>query len=243
MAEEKDVFGTLNSIDVKGHIEKKNGLSYLPWSYAWGELKKRFPKAVYEVKRFNGLPYVFDPNTGYMVFTSVTIEGITHEMWLPVMDYRNRAMKDKPYTDRGSTVNAANTFDINKTIMRCLVKNIAMFGLGLYIFNGEDMPEAPDEGAIATKPRSPTPPVAQSPTPPAAQSSSADEPPIENAEEKLDAVHGELESLANKLVAYMNAGVLTGEYLRKAQECVSAGSADKMEKIIEWCKKRAGEVA
>ena len=84
----------------------------------------------------------------YMVYTSVTIEGITHEMWLPVMDGNNKAMKAQPYTYTTrygeKTVEAATMFDINKTIMRCLVKNLAMFGLGLYIYAGEDLPITED---------------------------------------------------------------------------------------------------
>ena len=78
-------------------------------------------------------PYVFDENTGYMVFTSLTIEDLTHTMWLPVMDAANKAMKSKPYNydtkfKKDIPVEAATMFDINKTIMRCLVKNLAMFG-------------------------------------------------------------------------------------------------------------------
>ena len=80
-----------------------------------------------------------------MVFTKVTIEDITHEMWLPVMDGANKAMKSKPYTYKTKygekSVEAATMFDINKTIMRCLTKNLAMFGLGIYIYAGEDLPE------------------------------------------------------------------------------------------------------
>jgi hypothetical protein len=84
-----------------------------------------------------------------MVFTNVTIDGITHSMWLPVMDGANKAMKNHPYKyatkyNGEKTVDAATMFDINKTMMRCLVKNLAMFGLGLYIYAGEDLPE--DEG-------------------------------------------------------------------------------------------------
>lgn len=142
-------FETLNKIDVSGKIEKKKigsvELNYLSWAWAWGELKKIYPYTTYEVEKFNGLPYVFDPFTGYMVYTKITIENITHEMWLPVIDGANKAMKDKPYeyttTYGKKTCEAATMFDINKTIMRCLVKNIAMFGLGLYIFAGEDLPE------------------------------------------------------------------------------------------------------
>ena len=140
------VFNTLNGINVNGHKEEKNGLSYLSWAWAWAEVKKAYSDAVYSIEKFNGLPYVYDENTGYMVYTTVTIEGITHEMWLPVMDGANKAMKAKPYeyqTRYGKkTCEAATMFDVNKTIMRCLVKNLAMFGLGLYIYAGEDLPES-----------------------------------------------------------------------------------------------------
>ena len=153
-------FETLNKIDVSEKIEKKKSgnteLSYLSWAWAWGELKKKYPCAIYEVQKFNGLPYVFDPLTGYMVYTKITIENITHEMWLPVMDGANKAMKDKSYeytTKFGKkTCEAATMFDINKTIMRCLVKNIAMFGLGLYIFAGEDLPEDAEHDKETKKP-------------------------------------------------------------------------------------------
>ncbi len=91
-----------------------------------------------------------------MVFTKVTIEGLTHEMWLPVMDGANKAMKAKQYTYKTKyaekTVEPATMFDINKTIMRCLVKNLAMFGLGLYIYAGEDLPEESEEQKEAKKP-------------------------------------------------------------------------------------------
>lgn len=176
MSEQKGVFDTLFSINVNGHTEKKktNGteLTYLSWPFAWAEVKKTYPEATYEVvKQDNGLPYTFDENTGYMVNTRVTIEGVTHEMWLPVMDGANKAMKAEEYTylvknlnfryakkcDDGvyrdnygreqpqyieKRVDPASMFDVNKAIMRCLVKNLAMFGLGLYIYAGEDLPES-----------------------------------------------------------------------------------------------------
>lgn len=154
MSEQKSVFDTLFSINVNGHTEKKKTsgteLTYLSWPFAWAEVKKAYPSATYEVvKQENGLPYVFDENTGYMVNTRVTIEGVTHEMWLPVMDGANKAMKAAPYQYKtrfgDKTVDAASMFDVNKAIMRCLVKNLAMFGLGLYIYAGEDFPEDPIE--------------------------------------------------------------------------------------------------
>lgn len=144
------VFEDLNALNINGHTEKKKvegkELTYLSWPWAWAEVKKRYPDAHYTIwKNADGLPYTEDPMTGYMVYTSVTIDGITHEMWLPVMNGANRAMKRAPYeytTKFGKkSVEAATMMDINKTIMRCLVKNLAMFGLGLYIYAGEDLPE------------------------------------------------------------------------------------------------------
>ena len=151
MAEEKTVFDRLFAIDVNNQVEKKssgNGkeLSYLSWSYAWANVKKRYPTANYEICKFGEkqTPYIYDEKTGYMVFTKVTIEDVTHEMWLPVMDNRNEAMLDHArqvkYKNYTATVEAATMFDINNTIMRCLTKNLAMFGLGLYIYAGEDLP-------------------------------------------------------------------------------------------------------
>jgi len=95
-------FVKLFAIDFKDHLEvKKSGnteLKYVSWAYAWAEVKKLYPAASYEVKKFNGLPYVYDPITGFMVYTTVTIEGVSHEMWLPVLDGANKAMKAVPYT-------------------------------------------------------------------------------------------------------------------------------------------------
>lgn len=150
MAETLSVFEDLNSVNVNSYTEEREGLTYLSWANAWAEVKKRYPSATYRIKTFeNGLPYVYDELTGYMCFTEVTIDEITHEMWLPVMDSKNKAMKSIPYeyeTRSGKkTVQAATMFDINKTIMRCLTKNLAMFGLGLYIFSGEDLPEKEKE--------------------------------------------------------------------------------------------------
>ena len=144
-------FKDLYHIDVGDHIEKKKDLSYLSWPYAVAEVAKRFPDFSYRILTFGekGLPYMFDEKTGYMVWTEVTIQGITRVMWLPVMDSSNKSMKDVPYTYKTkygeNVVEAATMFDINKTIMRCLVKNFAMFGLGLYIYAGEDLPEESDE--------------------------------------------------------------------------------------------------
>ena len=166
MEEKKiSVFETLFQKNVNDNVEKKKTgkteLSYLSWSWAWAEVKKLFPDARYEIVKFqsvngNLLPYLYDEKTGYMVFTNVTIDNLTHEMWLPVMDGANKAMKGEEYTystryNGEKTVEPASMFDVNKTIMRCLVKNLAMFGLGLYIYSGEDLPEEPPLPELSDK--------------------------------------------------------------------------------------------
>lgn len=152
----KTYFKILNEINVNEKTEKKKvgtaNLTYLSWAWAWAELKKIFPDAVYKIERFeHNKPYLYDENLGYMVFTEMTVAGITHSMWLPVLDGANKAMRETSYTyevkgwdgkpPTTKTVNAATMFDVNTSLMRCLVKNIAMFGLGLYIYAGEDLPE------------------------------------------------------------------------------------------------------
>lgn len=156
---DREKFLKMSSINVNDKTEQKNGLTYLSWAWAWKEFVEFYPDATYEIKTFDGKPYIQDATTGYMVWTSITADGDTKEMWLPVMDNANKAMKDHPYkyvvtrlewdaeqrkkvpvqTER--VCETATMFDINKTIMRCLVKNMAMFGLGLYIYAGEDLPE------------------------------------------------------------------------------------------------------
>ena len=142
----KEDFEKLYTLDVSKQVEKKEGLSYLSWAYAWREFKRVYPDAEYTVKKDeNGRCYFGDEDIGYMVYTTVTAGNLTYEMWLPVMDSKNKTMKLKPYkyiTKYGEkTVAGISMFDINKTVMRCLVKNLAMFGLGLYIYAGEDLPE------------------------------------------------------------------------------------------------------
>jgi hypothetical protein len=154
-------FNEIRAINVNEHTEKKDGLTYLSWAWAWDTFKQACPDATYEIlKSPAGLPY-FESLAGAMVYTKVTANGETHEMWLPVMDGKNKAMRAEPYIysvrdwktkqQVEKTVDAYSMFDINKTLMRCLVKNLAMFGLGLYIYSGEDLPETEPE-VIDTEP-------------------------------------------------------------------------------------------
>lgn len=126
-------FKKLSEIDVSKWVEKKGQFTYLSWSHAWSEFVKNYPDATYEIlKNELNLPY-FNSDAGGMVYTKVTAGGLTHEMWLPIMDYKNQAKKQ------------FDMMDVNKTVMRCLVKNLAMFGLGLYIYAGEDLPEVTEQ--------------------------------------------------------------------------------------------------
>lgn len=161
-------FNRLYSLNVNDKVEKKGNLTYLSWSYAWAEFKKTYPEATYRVLQnpVTNLPYFEDPNMGVMVFTEVKADDLTYTMWLPVMDSSNRAMKSQSYSytvfnkyknqEETKTVEAATMFDVNKTIMRCLVKNLAMFGLGLYIYNGEDLPEDKTSDNDMTTPKATT---------------------------------------------------------------------------------------
>ena len=127
----ENYFVKLNSINVNDKIEKKNGLSYLSWAWAWGEVKKQHPEAVYTIyENKDGWNYHTDGRTCW-VKTGVTVNGIEHIEYLPVMDYKNRSIP----------ADAVTSFDVNKAIQRSLTKAVARHGLGLYIYAGEDLPE------------------------------------------------------------------------------------------------------
>lgn len=152
MSEKKQtVFERLSAINVNDKVEKKDGLTYLSWAWAWSETKRACPDATYKI-----LETEYDDAIGFMCHTTVTIEGETLEMWLPVMDGKNKSMKKHSYTYATKygekQVEAATTFDINKTIMRCLVKNLAMFGLGIYIYAGEDLPDTGEQNPTPAAP-------------------------------------------------------------------------------------------
>ena len=132
---EKNYFITLNEIDVSKKTEKKSGLTYLSWAWAWGELKKIHPDATYTIYETpEGCFYFTDGRTCW-VKTGVTVNGIEHIEYLPVMDYRNKSIPKDQVT----------SFDVNKTIQRSLTKAVARHGLGLYIYAGEDLPGTKEE--------------------------------------------------------------------------------------------------
>lgn len=165
-------FEDILKIDLSDKTEDKDGLTYLSWAFAWAEFKKIHKDAKYNIlKDENNKCYFGDDEIGYMVYTSVYGGGESHDMFLPILDGANKAMKRKPYNytvknknfryatlnkndgkyyDKygnvqeefiTKTVEGMTMFDVNKALMRCLVKNISVFGLGLYIYAGLDLPE------------------------------------------------------------------------------------------------------
>lgn len=131
------VFETLSAVNVNGHTEKKNGLTYLSWAWAWAEVKKAYPDAQYKIYETpGGCIYWTDGRTCW-VKTGVTINGLEHIEYLPVMDFRNASIPAEKVTST----------DVNKAIQRSLTKACARHGLGLYIYAGEDLPEAEQPAA------------------------------------------------------------------------------------------------
>lgn len=132
---EKNYFTELNAINVSDKTEKKNGLTYLSWAWAWGELKKLHPDATYTVyENKDGWLYHTDGRTCW-VKTGVTVNGIENIEYLPVMDLRNNSIPADKVT----------SYDVNKAVQRSLTKAVARHGLGLYIYAGEDLPEGEEK--------------------------------------------------------------------------------------------------
>ena len=136
-------FNTLNGINVNGKTEQKNGLTYLSWAWAWGEVKKLFPDATYTIyENEAGWNYHTDGKTCW-VKTGVTVNGIEHVEYLPVMDFKNKSIP----------LDSVTSFDVNKAIQRSLTKAVARHGLGLYIYAGEDLPEGEEQPKPKKSPR------------------------------------------------------------------------------------------
>ena len=119
----KDIYQALSGLDLSKHLEKKMGLTYLSWANAWDVMMQHYPTAQFSIEE----PVRFDDGS-MEVWTKVVIEGHERVMWLPVMDHRNQAIKNP------------SSRQVSDARMRCLVKNLAMFGLGLYVYQGEDLP-------------------------------------------------------------------------------------------------------
>lgn len=154
---ESNYFVELSKIDVNSHVEKKGQFSYLSWPFAVSQLRQFDPAATWHVQRFDGLPYL-STDLGVFVEVAVCVKGVSLSQIHPVLDSKNRPIL------------APTAFDINTSIQRCLVKAIALHGLGLYLYSGEDLPliESDDnKGATATDKTPTTPPatVTTLPTP------------------------------------------------------------------------------
>ncbi len=131
-ASNENYFIKLSTINVNEHVEKKGQFSFLSWPYAVSQLRQFDSTATWQVQRFNGLPYL-NTETGVFVEVAATVHGVTLSQIHPVLDSKNRPIL------------APTAFDINSSIQRCLVKAIALHGLGLYIYAGEDLPVSGDE--------------------------------------------------------------------------------------------------
>jgi len=130
----KEVWDNLSKIDCSDKVEKKGKLSYLSWAWAWGILQEHYPQAQYIFYQGEGdVPYVRYPDGTGEVRCRVSIDNLTREMTLCVMDFKNNAVKNP------------NSSQVNNSKMRCLTKCLAMFGLGHYIYAGEDLPEDIDD--------------------------------------------------------------------------------------------------
>ena len=139
----KDVWNTLSKIDVSDKVEKKMNLSYLSWAWAWGTMMDNYPDAQYNFyeNQETGVPYVTLPDGTAEVRCRVTIGNLAREMWLPVMDFKNNAVANP------------SAREVSDTKMRCLVKTLGMWGLGLYIYAGQDLPSTDKQ---ETKPKQET---------------------------------------------------------------------------------------
>lgn len=124
-----EIWTTLSSVNVNDHVERKNGFTYLSWAWAWGTLMSHYPDAKFSFDTFSDGSEVFRfPDGSAEVRCVLTLKGLSRRMWLPVMDHRNNAIKNP------------DARAVNDAKMRCLVKAMALFGLGHYIYAGEDLP-------------------------------------------------------------------------------------------------------
>ncbi len=148
MSESINTFRSLFQIDVSKHVEMKGQFSYLSWPFAVAQLRLADPAAFWEVRRFDGLPYL-NTELGYFVEVAVTVQGVTLSQIHPVLDHKNRPIM------------APSPFDINTSIQRSLVKAIALHGLGLNIYAGEDLPDLNGGGEPTQPPQVPVEAVAK----------------------------------------------------------------------------------
>ena len=197
MEQQANYFTELYKIDVSKHIEKKGKFSYVSWPFAVAELKKRHPEATWEVCRFNGSPFM-ETNAGVFVEVAVTVNGCTLSQIHPVLNSNNRPIAQP------------NAFEINTSIQRALVKAIALHGLGLFVYAGEDLPEG-EEPAPAPAPKMVHRPIGN---------------PEENVTAEERAYLGEL---ANRLTDMVDSGATD-----IAVEALKGENLEADQKIFVW---------
>ena len=203
-------FAELNGINVNDKTEKKNGLTYLSWAYAWCELKKKHPDAFYTVyENAQGWNYFTDGRTCW-VKTGVTVNGIEHIEYLPIMNVRNQSI----------AANAVTSFDVNKAIQRSLTKAVARHGLGLYVYAGEDLPDE-------EQPESP--PVPEPETPPAPVKDTISVAQQKEIVAKWQDKHGEIKTDEDK-IAY---GMLLSAFGAKKTADIKIVDFEKVLEAIE----------
>ena len=205
MSDSINHFARLSAINVSEHIERKGGFAYLSWPFAVAQLRLAEPSATWEVRRFNGLPYLMT-ETGFFVEVAVTVQGICLSQIHPVLDSRNRPIL------------APTAFDINTSIQRCLVKAIALHGLGLYIYAGEDLPQIGTEPAAndnqAEPPAPPAAPLAVAPTAALPAGKAISKSQQQTIRRLADEVHVELARVLEYFGVTDVAEIAAADYLR-----------------------------
>lgn len=218
-------FQTLFDVNVSDKIEKKNGLSYVSWSYAWAEIKKRFPDATYTVyENREGWNYHTDGRTCW-VKTGMTVNGVEHIEMLPVMDFKNRSIP----------LESVTSMDVNKAIQRSLTKAAARHGLGLYVYAGEDLPECENQM-----------PDNQEKIPPKATTATAQKVPQKAPlSEEMKFLSNELSFMAQEKKTSMESMKATFEVCRKVavkqklvpDKKVTEYTMDEIKAALEYMKK------
>ena len=136
--QKSSVFRNLSKVNVENFVKGKNGYKFLSWSHAVNQLLFYYPDATWKVREWNGLPYL-KTEAGCFVEVSVTVEGITRSQLHPMLDFRNKPIKNP------------DAFQVNTSLQRSLAKAISLHGLGLYIYQGEDLPLSETEALAQAK--------------------------------------------------------------------------------------------
>lgn len=219
----ENTFALLNSINVNEHIEQKGQFSYLSWPFAVAQLRLADPTAYWEVRRFDGLPFL-KTDCGVFVEVAVTVQGVTLSQVHPVLDGKNRPLYEP------------NSFDINTSIQRALVKAIALHGLGLYIYAGEDLPTLDGNEAPQARPQQPVVPASK-PSGKVAPLNRPDARRGNNQELLTPAQHKYLTSLIDK------AGIDTDKLLEHfgffSLESIPKAEVNRIIKAIESYRRKA----